>query len=90
MPPYQLLANLYTALYYLRNHNIQFLFEEESVTYSLICDNDWDITKDDAVIYAYVWKINGDHDWIPLEIEVDPNGNSNIIDDTIPATGVSF
>ncbi len=49
------------------NINIQYLFEEESVTYSLICDNDWDITKDDAVIYAYVWKINGDHDWIPLE-----------------------
>lgn len=29
-------------------------------------------------------------DWIPLEIEVDSNGNSNVVDDTIAATGVSF
>ena len=29
-------------------------------------------------------------DWIPLVIEVDSNGNSNVTDDTIPATGVSF
>ena len=29
-------------------------------------------------------------DWIQLEISVDSEGNSNISDDTIPATGVSF
>ena len=29
-------------------------------------------------------------DYIPLDIEVDSEGNSNITDDTIPATGVSF
>lgn len=29
-------------------------------------------------------------DWIPLTIEVDSSGNSNVTDDTIPATGVSF
>lgn len=29
-------------------------------------------------------------DWIPLEIEVDSNGNSNVVDDTIAASGVSF
>lgn len=29
-------------------------------------------------------------DWIPLEIEVDSNGNSNITDNTVPAAGVSF
>lgn len=29
-------------------------------------------------------------DWIPLEIEVDSNGNSNVVDDTIEASGVSF
>ncbi len=29
-------------------------------------------------------------DWIPITIEVDSSGNSNITDDTIPATGVSF
>ena len=29
-------------------------------------------------------------DWIQLEISVDSDGNSNISDDTIPATGVSF
>lgn len=31
-----------------------------------------------------------DDDWIELNIEVDSNGNSNITDDTIVATGVSF
>ena len=63
----QIIVSFETVDDKLINVNIQFLFEEESVTYSLINDNDWDITKDDALIYAYVWKINGDHDWIPLE-----------------------
>ena len=63
----QIIVSFETVDDKLINVNIQFLFEEESVTYTLICDNDWDITKDDAVIYAYVWKINGDYEWIPLE-----------------------
>lgn len=29
-------------------------------------------------------------DWIPITFQVDSNGNSNITDDTIPASGVSF
>lgn len=29
-------------------------------------------------------------DYIPLDIEVDSNGNSNVTDDTVAATGVSF
>ena len=29
-------------------------------------------------------------DWIKIDIEVDSNGNSNVTDDTIAATGVSF
>ena len=29
-------------------------------------------------------------DYLPIDIEVDSEGNSNITDDTIPATGVSF
>ena len=33
---------------------------------------------------------NNSEDWIEIGIEVDSNGNSNITDDTIPATGVSF
>lgn len=33
---------------------------------------------------------SNDDDWIPLTIEVNSNGNSNVTDDTIPATGVSF
>ena len=31
-----------------------------------------------------------DDDWIPITFSVDSSGNSNIVDDTIPATGVSF
>ena len=34
--------------------------------------------------------ISNNSDWIPITIEVDSSGNSNIIDDTIVATGVSF
>ena len=33
---------------------------------------------------------NNPDDWIILDISVDSNGNSNITDDTIPASGVSF
>ena len=33
---------------------------------------------------------NNQDDWIPITIEVDENGNSNITDNTIPASGVSF
>lgn len=29
-------------------------------------------------------------DWIPITFTVDSNGNSEVTDDTIPATGVSF
>lgn len=31
-----------------------------------------------------------DDDWIPITFSVDTQGNSTVIDDTIPATGVSF
>ena len=31
-----------------------------------------------------------DDDWIPITFTVDSSGNSEITDDTIPATGVSF
>jgi len=34
--------------------------------------------------------ISDDDDWIPITFSVDSNGNSNITDDTIPASGVSF
>ena len=42
-----------------------------------------------------VWVPNGVidniiQDYIPLDIEVDSEGNSNITDNTIPANGVSF
>ena len=33
---------------------------------------------------------NAEHTYIPLTIEVDSQGNSNITDNTIPASGVSF
>ena len=34
--------------------------------------------------------ILNDDDWIPITIKVDSSGNSNVTDDTIVATGVSF
>ena len=51
----------------------QFSYEEpepqepQEVTYNLICDNDWDITVDDAQVYAYVWDAEGNYEWILLE-----------------------
>ena len=43
--------------------------EPVEVTYTFVCDNDWDITVDDAVIYAYMWKENGDYQWVELTAE---------------------
>ena len=34
--------------------------------------------------------MNNMNDWIPITFTVDTNGNSEVTDDTIPATGVSF
>lgn len=46
--------------------DIQFLFEEETVTYNLFSVNDWDITAADAEIWVYVWDNKGNYDWILL------------------------
>ena len=35
-------------------------------------------------------NMNNMNDWIPITFTVDTNGNSEVTDDTIPATGVSF
>ena len=49
------------------NVNIKYSFEEEDVTYNFINTNDWDITVDEAEIYAYVWNNKGEFEWIKLE-----------------------
>lgn len=43
--------------------------EPEEVTYTIVCDNNWDITVDNAVIYAYMWKANGEYQWVELSPE---------------------
>ena len=49
------------------NVDIKYSFEEEDVTYNFINTNDWDITVDEAEIYAYVWNNKGEFEWIKLE-----------------------
>lgn len=49
--------------------NIAFNVEDETITYTLIKDNDWDILADDAKIYAYVWNNKGEYQWIELNAE---------------------
>ena len=56
--------------------------EPEEVSYTLYCDNKWDITNDDAVIYAYMWKENGDYQWIQLDVLKDGEGRLYIELDT--------
>ena len=50
---------------------VRFVEEEEpeEVTYTIVCDNNWDITVDDAAIYAYMWKANGEYQWVELTPE---------------------
>ena len=48
--------------------------EPVDVTYTLVSDNNWDITVDDAQLYAYCWKENGEFEWIPLEAEKAEDG----------------
>ena len=45
----------------------------ESVQYILVCDNNWNIFADDAQLYAYVWKENGEVEWIELYPEESGN-----------------
>ena len=47
--------------------DIQYVFEEADVVYTLVNTNDWDITGDHAQLYAYVWDNKGNSEWIPLE-----------------------
>ena len=55
---------------------VRFIEEEPpvEVSYTIVSENNWDITVDDAVIYAYMWKQNGDYQWVELYPEKAEDG----------------
>ena len=56
--------------------------EPVDVTYTIISDNNWDITVDDSVIYAYMWKENGEFQWVELYADKAEDGTISFTLDT--------
>ena len=42
--------------------------EPVDVTYTFVCDSDWNIFEYGATFYVYVWNDEGENDWIPLNL----------------------
>ena len=48
---------------------ISFVYEEQDVTYTLVCTNDFDLNDNDALVYVYVWDAQDNHEWIWVDYD---------------------
>ena len=50
---------------------ISFVYEEQDVTYTLVCTNDFDLNDNDALVYVYVWDAQGNYEliWVDYDYE---------------------